>query len=406
SPNEAGIKVEWELVSNFADNGEAFEAKFVLNNGSGRSLDDKNWALFFSLSPRPIIAPLEEQAAQVEHLNGDWYRLSPNEGFQLAPDQSITIRYWGRSGVIKETDAPLGLYFVFYGENGEEKEVVQVQDFKVLPFEREEQLLRGKADEEAPFSPAKRYHSNLQLTQLGQEDLQKIIPSPVNLQINEGTLSLKKDWKIFYSLELANEADFFQKKLAELTGTNLSLEEGQGSGEEGVFLRLEAMEVAGISREAYTLDIDGKGIQIIGSDAAGVFYGIQSLIALLPTDIYLEEATSPDWPHAHIEDAPRFHFLSLHMDVARNFQTRETVMITLDLLAHYKINHFLFYLTEDEGWRLEINGLPELTEVGAQRQHTGSMHDPALHPSYGSGPLAYDEGKYGSGYYTKADFVE
>src|SRR5690606_756424 len=88
SPNEAGIKVEWELVSNFADNGEAFEAKFVLNNGSGRSLDDKNWALFFSLSPRPIIAPLEEQAAQVEHLNGDWYRLSPNEGFQLAPDQS------------------------------------------------------------------------------------------------------------------------------------------------------------------------------------------------------------------------------------------------------------------------------------------------------------------------------
>lgn len=405
SQNKEDILVEWELVSNFADSGEAFEAKFVLNNASGRNLDDKNWALFFSLSPRPIIAPLEEQAARVEHLNGDWYRLSPNEGFQLPPDQSVTVRYWGRSGVIKETDAPLGLYFVFYDENGEEKEIVQVKDFKVLPFEREEQLLRGKADEETPFSPEKRYQANLQLTELGQEDLQKIIPSPVTLQVNEGVLSLEKDWKIFYSPELANEADFLQKKLAELTGTSLSVEEGQGSGE-GIFLRSGALEVAGKSREAYTLDIDEKGIEIIGSDPAGVFYGIQSLIALLPTDIYLEDATPPTWPYVHIEDAPRFHFRSLHMDVARNFQTKETVMKTLDLLAHYKINHFLFYLTEDEGWRLEIDGLPELTEVGAQRQHAQSMHDPVLHPSYGSGPVAYDEGKYGSGYYTKADFIE
>src|SRR5690606_1277923 len=102
------------------------------------------------------------------------------------------------------------------------------------------------------------------------------------------------------------EADFLQQKLAELTGTNLSIEEGQGSGEEAIFLRSGALEVAGISREAYTLDIDEKGIEIMGSDAAGVFYGIQSLIALLPTEIYLEDATSPNWPHAHIEDAPRF----------------------------------------------------------------------------------------------------
>ena len=147
SQNETDVQVEWELVSNFSDNGEAFEAKFVLNNAGGRNLDDKNWALFFSLSPRPIIASLEEQAAQVEHLNGDWYRLSPNEGFQLPPDQSITISYWGRSGVIKETDDPLVLYFVYYDENGEEKEIIKVKDFKVLPYEREEQLIRGKADE-------------------------------------------------------------------------------------------------------------------------------------------------------------------------------------------------------------------------------------------------------------------
>src|SRR5690606_34983104 len=127
---------------------------------------------------------------------------------------------------------------------------------------------------------------------------------------------------------------------------------------------------------AYRLDIDEKGVTIFGSDAAGVFYGVQSLLALLPSKVYTEDTPTIEWPYIHIEDAPRFHFRSLHMDVSRNFQTKETVLKTLDLLAHYKINHFLFYLTEDEGWRLEIEGLPELTEVGAQRRHTQCMHDP------------------------------
>jgi len=96
----------------------------------------------------------------------------------------------------------------------------------------------------------------------------------------------------------------------------------------------------------------------------------------------------------------------LHMDVSRNFQTKETILRFLDLLAFYKVNHFLFYTTEDEGWRLEIDGLPELTQVGAQRQHTSGKDTPVLHPAYGSGPNANADGKYGSGYYTKADFIE
>ncbi len=75
-------------------------------------------------------------------------------------------------------------------------------------------------------------------------------------------------------------------------------------------------------------------------------------------------------------------------------------------LATYKVNHLLFYTTEDEGWRVEIDGLPELTKVGAQRQHTTGKETNVLHPSYGSGPFANAEGKHGSGFYTKADFIE
>ena len=109
---------------------------------------------------------------------------------------------------------------------------------------------------------------------------------------------------------------------------------------------------------------------IIGSDAAGVFYGIQSLRSMIPIEAYQNKSSSFSVPHVIIEDAPRFGFRGLHLDVSRNFQTKETILRVLDLLSFYKINRFLFYTTEDEGWRLEIKDLPELTEVGAQREHT------------------------------------
>ena len=84
-------------------------------------------------------------------------------------------------------------------------------------------------------------------------------------------------------------------------------------------------------------------------------------------------------------DAPRFGYRGFMLDVARNFQPKPLVLRTLDLLARYKLNVFHFHLTEDEGWRIEVPSLPELTAVGARRGHTlDSSH--FLPPAYGSGP--------------------
>ncbi|HRN56495.1 MAG TPA: family 20 glycosylhydrolase, partial [Agriterribacter sp.] len=116
--------------------------------------------------------------------------------------------------------------------------------------------------------------------------------------------------------------------------------------------------------------------------------------------------TAVSVPFVTIDDAPRFGFRSVHLDVSRNFQEKETIFRVLDVMAQYKLNHFLLYTSEDEGWRVEIPGLPELTEVGAQRAHVSSIDAPGLHPAYGSGPFAYDKGHYGSGFYTRKDFIE
>ncbi|MHC2992133.1 beta-N-acetylhexosaminidase, partial [Pontibacter sp. HJ8] len=113
--------------------------------------------------------------------------------------------------------------------------------------------------------------------------------------------------------------------------------------------------------------------------------------------------TSVAIPAVTVSDAPRFGHRAFMMDVGRNFQPKEQVLKTLDLMGLYKLNVLHFHLNEDEGWRLEIPGLPELTEVGAKRGHTQD-NKKNLQPSYGSGPDV--ENKIGSGHYTRADFIE
>src|SRR5688572_3334646 len=77
------ISVQWELVTNFTDEKGVFEARFVLNNKSDIDLTNKNWALFFNMAPRPILENKTPQPADLQHLNGDWYKIVPNENFEL-----------------------------------------------------------------------------------------------------------------------------------------------------------------------------------------------------------------------------------------------------------------------------------------------------------------------------------
>ena len=109
--------------------------------------------------------------------------------------------------------------------------------------------------------------------------------------------------------------------------------------------------------EAYSLEIDPEKefIKIVGVDAAGVFYGIQTLLALVDEEGKLSKT--------NIYDAPRYPYRGMELDVARNFFEQKTIFKLLDLMAMYKLNKFHFHLTDDEGWRIEIQGLEELTEV-------------------------------------------
>ena len=91
----SNIAISWELTDNFAGPNDVFEAKFYLKNNGSLTLSDSAWALFFNMAPRPLTPTPTPQLATLEHINGDWYKLSPNKGFRLAPGDSVAISYRG-----------------------------------------------------------------------------------------------------------------------------------------------------------------------------------------------------------------------------------------------------------------------------------------------------------------------
>jgi hexosaminidase len=151
---------------------------------------------------------------------------------------------------------------------------------------------------------------------------------------------------------------------------------------------LELQSVPKADPESYRLDAAEHRITLVAPSSAGLFYGLQTLRQLATPE------TAKDGIAAvHIEDAPRFKYRGMHLDVGRHMYPVEFIKRYIDLMARYKFNMFHWHLTEDQGWRIEIKRYPKLTEIGAYRKETilGSNFD----PYFGDGV------RYG-GFYTQA----
>lgn len=159
--------------------------------------------------------------------------------------------------------------------------------------------------------------------------------------------------------------------------------------------------------EAFRLVVTADRVEITGGSAAGVFYGVQALLQLLPADVYRHgRVSSGPWTVAAVtvEDAPAFAWRGVMLDVARHFRTKHEVMRVVDQLAAHRLNRLHFHLTEDQGWRIEIRKYPRLTEVGSWRKES----QVGAHVADADGvlrPAAFDGRPHG-GYYTQDDIRE
>jgi hexosaminidase len=150
------------------------------------------------------------------------------------------------------------------------------------------------------------------------------------------------------------------------------------------------------NEEAYTLKVDSVGIEIRGKTPRAVFYGVQSLLQILPSE--KKKFGGFKIPSVKIADEPQFKWRGLHLDVCRHFFEVAEIKKLLNVAASLKINTFHWHLTEDQGWRIEIKKYPKLTEIGAWRKAIQLNHAVEY-------PLKFDYTKYG-GYYTQEQIKE
>src|SRR5712691_8527509 len=366
------LQLRWELV------GDSIAA-FTLTDRGTKALPPSGWAIYYNAlhgaRPGSVGAGFT-----IEDLPGDLHRLVPSAGFAgLARGASVRIPYV-TDLLLNRSFVPQGPYIVF----DDAKDVGDpLSDYVAAPFEHA-----------SVVSPEKQFALHSAIRDLPASDLPPVFPTPVELTKGAGALRLTAMPPVEAPEALRSEAAFAAEYLRPYFGTTQK--------RNGPPLRLEVGSVEGqTSPEAYSLVVDTvQGVRVVGTSPAGVFYGLQSLRSLLPQPTPRAGLTLPA---IRVVDAPRFGYRGFMLDVARNFHAKPLVLRTLDLLARYKLNVFHIHLTDDEGWRVEIPSLPELTAVGARRGHPPDS-DRHLQPAFGSGPAV--DRPWGSGFFSHADYVE
>jgi hexosaminidase len=217
-----------------------------------------------------------------------------------------------------------------------------------------------------------------------------IIPKPVELIQKEGTFHLNKSTIIVANSSAKHNADMLNVYLKKLYGFTLPIKNISAGEDTKNVITLGLLKPDERKKDEYDLMVSADKIAIGGTSDEALFYGIQTLLQLLPPNNDANN-TSFDIPQLAIKDYPRFQYRGMHLDVGRHFFDVDEVKKYIDYLAYHKFNNFHWHLTEDQGWRIEIKKYPLLTSVGGFRNGTIIGH----HPGTGN-----DNQHYG-GFYTQ-----
>lgn len=384
------IKVSWEVVENNHQGKAQFLSAFTLVNKGKTAFPAKGWQLYFNFV-RSIKGDGTTGGVTATHVNGDLYKLSPaNDSKSIAPGDSLRIEIVADAWAVNFTDAPDGLYLVW---DKEPAKGYPLPPLEIRPSTQPKQYLRFPGDKTALTTPEDVYTQNKNIKDIPVEQLPPVFPTPQEVIPGVGHYTLQAGININAAPEFAKEASYLSDELAKLLGRK------PASGNGGISLEQDKS----LAPEAYTLQVTAQGVTIRAADRAGIFYGIQSLKSMMPPASWVRVQKSIQIPVIQVKDAPRYGYRAFMLDVSRNFHSKQDVLRLLEVMSLYKLNVLHFHLTDDEGWRLEIQSLPELTQVGGRRGH-GASEDEFLMPSYGSGPDVTNES--GSGFYTKQDFLE
>lgn len=373
-----------------ADFAACNRATITLTN-HGPALTDRHWAIYMSNVHQTL--RVENDQFRMTHIVGDLTRLEPTEKFTgIGAGESVQIPVVNEYWQLFVTDV-MPRWYVTSGEAT--PKIIGSTDHEdpsqfVLPVG--DQWRRSAGDNNVLMQPASRFEKNSDVVTLPASALRgQITPTPRAVKLRSQDADLSRGVTLSLNGLSSDTAEAVKQRLALLGLTEVS---------DG-FAITTAINPDRFSGEqarsgAYVLDITPRRASVVSYDAAGAFYGLMSILSLVPVD------GAPRIATLEARDAPRFAYRGAFLDVARNVHSKQAVMRLLDQMAAWKMNRFHFHLSDDEGWRIAIPGLPELTEVGAKRCHD-LTEQRCLLPQLGSGPFSDNNG---SGYFSRADYID
>jgi hexosaminidase len=208
-----------------------------------------------------------------------------------------------------------------------------------------------------------------------------IIPYPDQIEQREGHFTLNSNTIIVTDEYSILRAKQLKRYLEPATGFDIKIGNQQRKSNSIIIKETESLKYLG--EEGYRLEISRNGIQIEAYHSKGLFYAIQTILQLLPVEIYREaKVQDMDWvvPNCAIIDTPQFEWRGLMIDYSRTFWNKRITKKYIDALAMYKLNKLHMHLTDDQGWRIEISRYPDLTRIASK--FDTSYHEPLEREGY------------------------
>lgn len=381
---QSPLSARWDFGRNNARPGQ-YSSRFVFKNVSGKPLDT-NWQLFFNQFSRAVTLPAD-CPVDIDMVSTTYYRVRPNKRYrQLAPGDSLVVEMLMKGTFFNRCYAPMGGHVVM---DGDMKHPLAVNIAKNA-LDRPEQWVEKKnfPNGEHVYARNRAINDSTGLRFTPYD----IFPAPKQVRLTGGVVAVPALVAVNDPFRGARARNFLVEELA-----GRGIYNAGGAGRLPVKLRVDKKLSA--NHEAYRLQVDSAGITITGASDDGLMNGAKTLLAAL------DHSTGYKLPAAVVDDAPDLHYRGFMLDIARNFTPLPQLKRFVDILSYYKINTWQFHFTDDEGWRVEIPGLPELTTVTSRRGCTLDESEYLAQIFDGNGNPD-DRSQSANGFLTTDEFVD
>ena len=375
SQNKSVIEVIY-TINEFSSEDNRLNVTLDITNKTNNDISSL-WSLHWNQISALVDSESIPKNTKYEYVAGQSYNiLSFGNDYTIKKGETISIDLKQRGGVKRKSDFPMGGFVVT------DDDILNVKFINLWENAKDIQEL------DIPTAND-RFNYNVSNKLLDKSQLDLIVPTPNKMDLFEGQMDLKTKYSINIDESLNLNFDFAKSLMSGVAKIISNNEEAD----------IKISFIENLTKESYELNIDNNSISIFASDRAGALYGLQSLKQIF----LVSKLEKTSIRNLKITDSPKFSYRGMLLDISRNFYGPKKIKQILDYLSFFKINHLDFRLTDDEGWRLEIPGLEELTEVGSKRGYTKDESDNLI-PIYGSGPDS--NSSPGSGYLSKSEFMD